>query len=114
MPRILRIDGRLDDAILTPDGRLITTLFLVIDEAAGIRRGQIVQDGPDHLLVRVAPAQDWSKAFEQLLVRNLRLFAGAAMKITVVCESEASLRPAPGTKWRTVISPVTAAARQEV
>ena len=57
MPRIVGVEGRLNDSVVTPDGRFITTLFLVIDEAAGIKRGQIVQDGPEHLLVRVAPAK---------------------------------------------------------
>jgi phenylacetate-CoA ligase len=112
MPRVLRIEGRLDDGVLLPDGRLITTLFLVIDKAAGIRRGQIVQDRPDHLLVRIAPAEDWSAEREQMLLRDLRLFVGSLMGITVHCEPEGALRPAPGRKWRTIISQVTAAKQE--
>jgi phenylacetate-CoA ligase len=104
MPRILRVEGRLNDCVRTPDGRLITTLFLVMDGAAGVKRGQIVQDEPDHLLVRVAPEKDWSAANAQDLVRRLRHFVGEAMRITIQSESEESLRPSPNGKWRTVIS----------
>ena len=104
MPRILRVEGRLNDSVITPDGRWITTLFLVIDSAAGVKRGQIVQDDTDHLLVRVAPAKDWSAANERELIRRLREFVGEAMCITVQCEPEESLQPLPTGKWRTVIS----------
>jgi phenylacetate-CoA ligase len=114
LPRILRVDGRWNDAIVTPDGRRITALFLAIDQAVGIRRGQIVQDRPDHLLVRVSPAPDWSHEREQDLVRSLREFVGNQMRITVECELEESMRPAPGKKWRTVVSQLTAAATQEI
>jgi phenylacetate-CoA ligase len=114
LPRILRIEGRWNDAIVTPDGRRITALFLAIDRALGIRRGQIVQDLPDHLRVRVAPAPDWSREREQDLVRSLREFVGSEMRITIECESEESIRPASGRKWRTVVSQLAAHARQEV
>lgn len=104
MPTIVRVEGRLNDSVVTPDGRLITTLFLVIDGAAGVKQGQIVQDNPDHLLVRVAPAKDWNRANAEALIRQLRQFVGEAMRITIQSESEESLRPGTGMKWRTVIS----------
>lgn len=112
MPRIVRVEGRLNDRVVTPDGRFITTLFLVIDDAAGIERGQIIQDDPEHLLVRVAPSRDWSTANEQQLIRRLRRFVGDAMQITIQCEPEESLQPSPVGKWRTVISKY--AVQQEV
>lgn len=112
MPRILRVEGRLNDAIVTPDGRFITTLFLAIDGAAGIRRCQIVQDRPEHLLVRIVPEEDWSAANAQALLRRLRQFVGQVMRISIQCESDESLQPSPGGKWRTVIS--QCAVEQEV
>jgi phenylacetate-CoA ligase len=114
MPRILAVEGRLNDSVVTPDGRVITTLFLVIDQFADIKRGQIVQDGPEHLLVRVAPAKDWRAANEQELVRRLRQYVGEAMRITVQCEPESSLRPSPNGKWRTVISQFASVVGREV
>jgi phenylacetate-CoA ligase len=117
MPLILRIEGRLNDAVVTPDGRVITTLFLVIDQFPDIKLGQIIQDDQEHLLVRIAPAKDWSAENEQELVRRLRNFVGEAMRITILCEPENSLRFCNNGngKWRTVISHLPAVAgRQEV
>jgi len=106
MPRVQRIIGRQEDVITTPDGRVVTSLFLVFNHVAGIALGQAVQDAPDHLVVTIARSEHYTANSEADLCRHVRQFVGPAMRTEIKYVSFGELRPCPGAKFRSVISHV--------
>ena len=106
MPRVQRIIGRQEDVITTPDGRVVTTLFLVFNHVAGIALGQAVQDAPDHLIVTIARSEHYTRHSEADLRRGVRQFVGPTVRVDIKYASLDELRPSPGAKFRSVISHV--------
>jgi phenylacetate-CoA ligase len=106
MPLVRRINGRQEDAITTPDGRVVTTLFLVFNQVAGVSLGQAVQEEPDRLVVRIVRSTEYTGQSEAELLRQIRRFVGPRMQITVeYLSGEALRRRTPG-KFQTVVSHV--------
>ncbi|NOT49403.1 MAG: phenylacetate--CoA ligase family protein [Acidobacteria bacterium] len=62
LPVVEKILGRLDDAIVTKDGRKLALLDIVFGAHLHIKEAQIVQESLDLVRVRVVPAKDWSDA----------------------------------------------------
>jgi phenylacetate-CoA ligase len=105
LPRILRILGREGDAVVTPEGRLVTALFIVFDEVPGVAQGQVIQEAVDRIRVRVIRESGFSDRSEQDLLRYLRQFVGPAMKVKFEYPSHDSFQSEAGPgKLRTVIS----------
>jgi phenylacetate-CoA ligase len=104
MPRIRRINGRQEDVILTPDGRAVTTLFIVFNQVAGVSLGQVVQEALDRLVVRIVRSQEYTEQSEAELLRYLRRFVGTEMRIEIeYLSAEAMCRQTVG-KFRTIVS----------
>jgi phenylacetate-CoA ligase len=119
MPRLHRIHGRCEDTITTPDGRVVTAAFLVFDEIDGIVLGQLLQEMPDRLVVRIVPGREYTRDREIELIALLRRFVGQSMRIDVEYVSIDALRASSPGKWRAVRSLVrtplaTAAAAEAV
>lgn len=104
MPRVRRINGRQEDVILTPDGRAVTTLFIVFDKVPGVAQGQIIQEEPSRLRVRVVRAPGYTGQSEGELVACLRRFVGPVMHLDLEYVSRDALRRDTVGKFRTVIS----------
>jgi phenylacetate-CoA ligase len=113
MPRIQRVLGRQEDVVIAPNGRAIPTLFIVFNEVPGVSLGQIVQEDPDWLRVRVVRGIEYTADSEALLQQLVRRFVGPEMRIVVEYPlPEALRRESPG-KFRTVISRVRPMAAAE-
>jgi phenylacetate-coenzyme A ligase PaaK-like adenylate-forming protein len=106
MPRIVRVNGRHEDVITTPDGRVIPTLFIVFDNVPGVSLGQVVQEEPARLVIRIVPSEEYTARSETVLVAHVRRFVGFAMRVEVEYLSAAALRATTVGKFRTVISRV--------
>ncbi len=103
-PVVTQILGRLDDTLVTPDGRPLGRLDPVFKPLSGIRETQIVQDAPDHLLLNLAVDAAFSEADRESLLYELRKRTGHAMRIDLVFVPEI---PKEGNgKFRSVISSV--------
>lgn len=76
-----RIIGRVEDVVLTPDGRHVGRLDAAFKYSPGIRMSQVVQDEPQAIEVRVVPAADFTQADLDRLERELRARLGAAIEI---------------------------------
>jgi phenylacetate-CoA ligase len=82
-PTVEAIMGRDCDVIHTPDGRCITALYIVFDRTPGIDFGQIIQDRPDRLIVRVSvPSADKQQTMDTLR-HNIECFTGNSMQIHI-------------------------------
>jgi phenylacetate-CoA ligase len=104
MPRVRRINGRREDAIITPGGRVVTTLFIVFDKVPGIAQGQVIQEDVDELRIRIVRNPDYTERSEDLLLGLLRCFVGPRMKLRLEYSSRDALHRAGSEKFRTILS----------
>ncbi len=102
LPVLERLEGRLDDLIVTPEGRRIGRLDPVFKADLPIREAQIVQESLERVVLRVVPAPGYRPADAGDLAARLRQRLGPSMAITVE-EVESLPRGASG-KLRAVIS----------
>lgn len=85
LPMLGSIGGRLDDAVIAPDGRRFFTAGLApaFYDLDGILETQLVQEKLGELVVRVVPGNDYKDATGQALARVLRHRLGSQMEIRV-------------------------------
>ncbi len=79
----LDIDGRIEDYIVTPDGRLVGRMDHVFKGRFDIAEAQLVQDRVEALKVLLVPGQDWNDSGRQSLERELKSRLGAKMEIEI-------------------------------
>jgi phenylacetate-CoA ligase len=104
-PLIGSIIGRLDDVVITPEGRIIGfLLYYAIHGIRNVRATQIIQDKLDELSVLVVPKRGFSKSESVRIEENIKERVGEGMKITVNLVNEIALLP--NGKFRGVISKV--------
>ena len=101
-PTIERIIGRLDDVIVTPDGRRVGRLDPIFKAVASLLETRIVQDAPDHVTLEVVLQDPLPDAERRTLIRELANRLGPLMKIDLV-EVPSIPRTASG-KLRTVVN----------
>lgn len=106
MPLVNRINGRHEDVIVTPDGKVVTALFIVLDEVPGISMGQIIQKTIDELVVKIVRTQDFTDDSELMLISYIRKFVGLIMKIKIEYVDRETLKREVNGKFRTVVSNV--------
>lgn len=102
LPLLERIEGRLDDVIVTPDGRRVGRLDPVFKADLPLREAQIVQVAPDRVRVRVAPAGEFDARDEESLRELLALRLGKEMRVEV--ERVQEIERGPNGKFRAVVS----------
>ncbi len=102
LPVLEALEGRLDDVVITPDGRRVGRLDPVFKADFPIREAQIVQPDRERLVLKVVPAPGYGPAIAGELVHRLRQRVGPAMEIRVE-EVERLPRGAAG-KLRAVVS----------
>jgi phenylacetate-CoA ligase len=101
-PVLERIIGRMDDVIVTPDGRHVGRLDPIFKAVEGILETQIVQDRADHLRIEVVPGPDYREAAAVGLINALKQRVGSDMIIDV--ELVQSIPRTAAGKRRTVVN----------
>lgn len=80
----LDVDGRTDDYILTPDGRLIGRLDHIFKDMHDIAEAQICQDRKQSIEVHIVPRISFDRSSEQQLMREIRRRLGDEIQVEVV------------------------------
>jgi phenylacetate-CoA ligase len=106
LPLLDRIEGRLDDVIVTPDGRRVGRMDPVFKSDLSIREAQIVQEAVDFVRVRVVPGAEFGARQEEELKHRVRLRLGESVRVEVERVKEIE-RTANG-KFRAVVSKIGA------
>jgi len=104
--------GRLDDLLITPDGRRIGRLDPVFKGLDTIQRAQIVQESADKIRVRLVPGRGFIAAHQESLRRELAKRLGDDMRI--VFEIVDDIPVGPGGKFRAVVCRLEIQGRPEV
>jgi phenylacetate-CoA ligase len=82
-PALQRIEGRMDDVIMTPEGYQVGRLDPVFKVLSTPFETRIVQDAPDHLTIEVVSDRDLPAEEEAAFRSELGARVGRAMRITI-------------------------------
>ncbi len=103
LPLVFPALGRSVDYLVLPDGRTVSpyTLTCAVEEVPGIKQYQIVQTGPDRVVVRIVPGEAFDDGARAVIRACLRPALG---QIDVRVETLTHIPPEPGGKFRVVRS----------
>jgi phenylacetate-CoA ligase len=102
LPILNNIEGRLDDMIITPDGRHIGRLDPVFKSEMKIKEAQIIQEALDLVHVKVVPTEGFNQLDEIDIKKRIEQRLGAS--INVVVETVAEIPRTKAGKFKAVIS----------
>jgi phenylacetate-CoA ligase len=103
-PTIARIIGRLNDVLVTPEGRLIGRLDPIFKSAETIHESRIVQDAVDHVRLEIVAKGEVPEAERADLLRELAARLGPTMRVDIV--NVGSIPRTGSGKLRTVVNEV--------
>jgi len=101
LPRLPAIDGRIDDVVLTSDGREVGRLDPVFKGGLPVREAQIVQEALDRIRIKVVPGDGFDGRAERELTRRVRDRLG---DVQVAIERVARLPRTRAGKMQAVVS----------
>jgi phenylacetate-CoA ligase len=101
-PLIERIEGRVEDYVRTPDGRLIGRLDHIFKDVQHIREAQIVQTKLDELVLRIVRTDGFTAKDEQIILKEAHLRLGDSMRIRF--EFTDVIERTAGGKFRFIVS----------
>lgn len=102
----IALDGRIEDYVVTPDGRRIGRMDHVFKDMLSVSEAQIVQDTPASIEVLVVPRLGWSDRERHALEVELRGRLGTEISIEIRCVD--AIPREPSGKLRAVRSRVGA------
>lgn len=101
-PLIERVEGRVEDYIRTPDGRLVGRLDHLFKDARHVREAQLEQREADEVIVRIVRAEGYARAEERVILAEARRRLGDEIRIRF--EYVADIPRTARGKFRFVIS----------
>lgn len=101
------IDGRVEDYVVTTDGRRIGRMDHIFKDMVNIRESQVFQETPEAVVFRVVKGDQYTQQDEELLLHEARKRLGDEIRITVDYVTE--LERSPRGKLRFVISKIRSA-----
>ncbi len=99
---VTRIDGRNEDYVATPDGRLVGRLDHLFKDSLQVMEAQIVQQVVDAVTFRIVKRPDFGSNDEQAILREARLRLGSDIQLNFEYVEEIE-RTANG-KFRFIVS----------
>ena len=100
----LEVDGRVEDYVLTPDGRLVGRLDHVFKQQLEVAEAQILQDDKNSIDVFIIPRENYTDLSARRLLREIRSRLGDQIEIRI--RSVTSIPREPNGKFRAVKSSV--------
>jgi phenylacetate-CoA ligase len=100
----VEVDGRIEDYVLTPDGRLVGRMDHVFKEQLEVAEAQILQRDEDSIDVLIVPRANYTEASERSVVKEIRSRLGHEIEIRI--ELVNSIPREPNGKFRAVKSVV--------
>jgi phenylacetate-CoA ligase len=103
-PILSHLTGRVEDIVVTPDGRHVGRLDHAFKDALNIKEAQIIQEDIQSILVKIVPRQGFTSNDERRIISGLRLRLGREINIHMQLVDSIS-RTSNG-KFRFVISKI--------
>jgi len=105
-PWVQVIEGRKEDFVVTPDGRILQLFEEPMNEGRGIAASQFIQDAADHLTVNILPSPDFDPECLAAVAKELRRRIGPTMRMDFRLVDELERRPGDSGKIPFLISRV--------
>jgi phenylacetate-CoA ligase len=85
LPRLARVEGRITDFLLLPDGKMVSgpSLALLVGQMAEIRQAQIVQPNPGEIRLDVVPGDGYGVHTAEELQRRLHPYLRGLVRFSV-------------------------------
>lgn len=80
-PLVERVEGRIEDYVVTPEGRRIGRLDHLFKDAHHIREAQLVQKQVDELIIRIVKIEGFSSEDERVILAEARQRLGDSIRI---------------------------------
>jgi phenylacetate-CoA ligase len=98
---IAPIETRVGGNIVLPDGRCVSYLALtrVFGPLANIRRSQVIQDRPDHILVKVVPGSRFSGGDADSIRTGIKAILSADVSVDVELLEEIQIEKSGKLRW---------------
>ena len=77
------IDGRIEDYLETPDGRLVGRVDHIFKEQPDVAEAQIIQSHAGHVTLHIVPTRAWTRREEESLIRAFRERLGSQIAISI-------------------------------
>ena len=77
------VDGRIEDFVVTPDGRRVGRLDHIFKEQRDVAEAQILQETQEAIEVLVVPLASWKADSERSLLKEIRSRLGEEIGVTV-------------------------------
>lgn len=106
-----RIEGRTEDYVRTPDGRMVIGMNQVLEFAPGAKEIQIYQHQLDEIEFRIVPGNNFNESDEQALLRETRKRVADQLRVKFVLVD--SIPRTVSGKFRAVISDVPGKTAEE-
>ena len=103
-PRIGSIVGRLDDMVITPEGRVVGRLDHIFKDLEHIRLAQIIQEHVDEITILVVPEPGYSPFDEKKVIGSAIERLGKKMNIKIRLVSD--IPRLPNAKFKAVVSKI--------
>lgn len=103
-PIVQSVTGRVEDIVVTPDGRHVGRLDHVFKDTANIREAQLIQETRETIVVRIVRRDDYSPADTERVTQHLRERLGDRMQFEF--QFVEKIPRGPNGKFRFVISQV--------
>lgn len=104
LPELASIEGRIDDVLYTPDGRIVGRMDPVFKSELPIREAQIVQESLDRVRIRYVAAPGYTASHGRTVTERVRDRLGA---VTVELEEVEAIPRSANGKFRAVICNLT-------
>jgi len=78
---IKRVVGRIEDYVVTPDGRIVGRLDHLFKDAVRVKLAQIIQNTRDEVTLRIVKRLDYNSADETEILREARVRLGSSINI---------------------------------
>lgn len=112
LPRLGQIEGRQDDILYTPNGRLIGRLDPVFKSSLSLREAQIIQEKLDFIRVLIIPDNDYCSEDGMSIIKRLKERLGYSVEISL--EVVSSIPRTSNGKFRAVICKLSDAEKREL
>jgi phenylacetate-CoA ligase len=109
---LLRIDGRTDDYVVTPEGSRILRLDYLFKDALNVKEAQIIQRRLGEIAIVIVRRDDYSSKDEQDIRRDVRTWLSPSLAVQFEYVNEIP-RQANG-KFRAVVSQISSPAKDRV
>ncbi len=90
---IAKIIGRIEDAIITPEGRKVTRMDVPFKYSPGIQEAQILQNNVNSIEVKIIKSSDFQQVDIDTLLHHLQQRLGDSMKINFHYVADIPLGP---------------------